>query len=251
MKRLNATDELWMPIADSGAAEQIVRRLGEALGSGVLRAGERLPSEADLSKRFFVSVMTVRKALAVLRSEGYIVTRQGREGGSYVAPEIEDRIAAIAAHKTFTPEQLRELTDWRCAISGEVAALAATRHAPSEITLLEAQIREIDANLSSTTSFRITDAQFHITLAEVSRSRRLMVAETEIQQELTRIIAPLPGGGLVRSNSHQQHSAILRPIKGGDPERARLKMIQHVESTFDWLIGLNLGSAKPVKAAGH
>lgn len=245
-----AADELWAPLIRGGASEQIFRRLGEAMGAGILRAGERLPSEPELAVRFGVSAMTVRQSLAVLRAEGYIQTRRGRSGGSYVADDIEERIAAVARRTPFTEEQLRELTDLRRAVSGEAAALAAERRNDADIAELERSLSVVDSTTDDSGSFRMNDARFHVLTAEIARSRRLIASETEIQEELTRLIVPLPGVKGVRSSSHQGHVEIVRHISDGDAAGARLSMILHAESTFDWLIGLHLGlSGEGARAA--
>lgn len=241
---IRAIDELWSPVLPGGASEQIVRRLGEAMGAGVLRAGERLPSESELAQRFSVSAMTVRQSLAVLRDEGYIETRRGRHGGSFVRIDIEERIAAVASKTPFTQAQLRELTDWRCAVSGEAAALAALRGTDGGIDELRTCLCETELLTPDSGSFRMSDARFHIMTAEIAQSRRLIAAETEIQQELTNLIAPLPGVAMVRSSSHRGHVAIVQAIGERDPETARTAMIQHAESTYDWLVGLHLGQSR-------
>ena len=43
------------PLQAEGAVEQIVRRLGEAIGAGVLAPGERLPSEVELAAQLGVA----------------------------------------------------------------------------------------------------------------------------------------------------------------------------------------------------
>ena len=76
------------PARPEGAVEQIVRRVGEAIGAGILEPGAQLPPEAELAARLQVAPMTLRQALAVLRSAGFIETRRGRGGGSFVR-EVE------------------------------------------------------------------------------------------------------------------------------------------------------------------
>ena len=79
-----ARDVLLGPVQQAGATEQVARRLGEAIGSGVFRPGERLPGEAELARQLEVAPMTLRQALAALREAGYITTVRGRAGGSFV-----------------------------------------------------------------------------------------------------------------------------------------------------------------------
>lgn len=68
-----------MPITPSERVEAFVR---ETIYSGEIRPGGRLPPELDLARDLDVSPVTVRRAIAHLRSEGYIETRSGR--GTYV-----------------------------------------------------------------------------------------------------------------------------------------------------------------------
>ncbi|WP_245647241.1 GntR family transcriptional regulator [Microtetraspora niveoalba] len=53
--------------------------------SGALRPREPVPSESALQAEHGVSRVTVRRAMALLRDQGWVVTIQGR--GSFVAPE--------------------------------------------------------------------------------------------------------------------------------------------------------------------
>lgn len=62
---------------------QLKDKIKKDIRGGVLRPGEKLPSEAQMQKEFGMSRVTVRNAMAELESEGYIVKAQGK--GSFVA----------------------------------------------------------------------------------------------------------------------------------------------------------------------
>lgn len=64
--------------ADSSLWEQVCERLEQELGTAHLPAGERLPSEAVLTKRFGVSRVTLRLALASLEHRGLVHPQAGR-----------------------------------------------------------------------------------------------------------------------------------------------------------------------------
>lgn len=55
----------------------IAATLRERINVGKLSAGKLLPSEAELSREFKVSRVTIRRALEVLREEGLVSARQG------------------------------------------------------------------------------------------------------------------------------------------------------------------------------
>lgn len=63
---------------------QLVSILKQQVASGILRAGDRLPSESQICKQYQVSPMTVRRAINILSDQGIVDTAQGR--GTFVKP---------------------------------------------------------------------------------------------------------------------------------------------------------------------
>ena len=66
------------PASRQPAWQQVVDAIGNAIRSGMLAAGEPLPSVREMSDLQDVPVATLQHALAVLAEEGLIVVRQGR-----------------------------------------------------------------------------------------------------------------------------------------------------------------------------
>jgi len=232
-------ESVFSPIGGEGLVEKTVRRLGEAIGMGLLRKGERLPPETELAAQFEISIMTLRQALTILRSTGYLETTRGRTGGTFVKHVTP---FAVASKETPTADELRELTEFRVAISGHAAALAAVRATSEDLESLAELVRAMKDD-SPFASFRQLDAQFHLSLASASGSRRLLAAEREIQQDLSRALT-LAGEEptqLQKVASNEQHARICGLIGANDPVRARAEMESHVRGTADMLVGLRLG----------
>src|SRR5918994_6822716 len=69
---------------------QLQELLKEQIESGGWKPGDRLPSEPELARRYAVSRVVVRQALAILQDDGQIVRIQGR--GTFVAePKLDAR----------------------------------------------------------------------------------------------------------------------------------------------------------------
>ena len=62
---------------------QVADVIRAGIADGTLAPGERLESGRDLAKKYGVAVMTMQKALAMLRDEHVLITRQGH--GTFVA----------------------------------------------------------------------------------------------------------------------------------------------------------------------
>ena len=226
------------PLHAEGAVEQIVRRVGEAIGAGVLAPGERLPSEVELAAQLGVAPMTLRQALQILREAGFVETRRGRNGGSFVR---DDPAALVVAGVPPTRAELRELTDWRRAVSAEAAALAADRATDAGHTAIAEAAAAAERAVGEFTTFRLVDARFHIAVAEASHSRRLVAAETQIQVEIAEMLRVVPGPRLARWVSQAGHEPIVAAILASDAAAAHEAMIRHIEGTYDWIVGLRLG----------
>ncbi|WP_188193673.1 GntR family transcriptional regulator [Nonomuraea sp. SYSU D8015] len=80
--------------------DQIARSLRQALASGALRPGDRLPPAKDLAEILKVNLHTVLRAYALLRDEGLLEVRRGR-GTVVVSPsekQIDPRLSQAVAH---------------------------------------------------------------------------------------------------------------------------------------------------------
>jgi GntR family transcriptional regulator len=69
--------------------QQIKTAILQGIETGEWAAGEMIPSEMDLARRFAVSQGTVRKAVQALAAESLLARRQGK--GTYVSSHLEAR----------------------------------------------------------------------------------------------------------------------------------------------------------------
>jgi GntR family transcriptional regulator, transcriptional repressor for pyruvate dehydrogenase complex len=149
--------------------------------------------------------------------------------------------ALVAGTSPPTRAELRELTDWRRAVSGEAAALAAERAEAEERVAIAEAAAVVESAVGRFAAFRLADARFHIAIAEAARSRRLVAAESQIQVETAEMLRFVPGPRLARAVSQAGHDPIVNAVLAGDAAAAHAAMTRHVEGTYDWVVGLRLG----------
>ncbi len=104
---------------------QIEDWLADAIATGRLAPGDRLPTEQDLAEWLGVSRMTLRHALAELAQRGLVTRSVGRSGGTFVAePKVEQDLTVLAGFS----EQLRRhglVAGARVLAAAEIRASAA------------------------------------------------------------------------------------------------------------------------------
>jgi len=229
-------------IGGPGLVEQAVRRIGEAIGLGLLEVGDRLPSEPELAEQLGIAPMTLRQALGILREAGYVETRRGRGGGTFVSRAAPPAPVRVARKRlaSFTVGDLRDLIDFRVATACAAAALASERATQTELGSLR-QLVEAMASASAYRDFRRADTRFHLSIASAAGSRRLAAAEASIQTEIADLLALIPHPPEALRVSNGQHRAILEAISRRDEDGARALTEAHVRGTGDFLIGLRLG----------
>jgi len=84
---------LLRPVREGNAFEETVERLLTVIKLGLVGPGERFPPERELAAQFGISRLTLREAIRELQQAGYVESRRGRAGGTFVtgAPPAPDR----------------------------------------------------------------------------------------------------------------------------------------------------------------
>jgi len=227
-------EAVFAPVRSYTAFEETVERLGTAIKLGLLPAGSRLPAERELCARLGIARSTLRQSLTALSQSGYVFATRGRGGGTFVAdpqPPAREPSQAVL-------EQWREICDQRFAVEIGVAMLAAERALAADLESLQRLLATLDASVEDFPTYRQADVRLHVALAAATRSRRLLSAMTEVQGQMTDLIACIAHPPEVLRSSNAQHRRLLAAVREGDAARAAGAMSEHLHGTEHVLAGL-------------
>jgi DNA-binding FadR family transcriptional regulator len=249
------TDEpfgaLLTPMPMRSAGERVAERFVTAIALGEFVSGERLPTERELAAMLEVSRTTVREAIQRLQASGYVRTRRGRGGGTFVAadmgPDSDEMI-----RRTLVPawQDLTELLEFRQLIEQLIARTAAERRDDQDV----AAIREaIDSYAKATTrdASRMADHALHQAIAAAAHNRHLVELSARIRREVSLGFDAEPYSPEVRHRAIRQHPALAEAVIAGSPDLAAQAAAEHFSLTENMLrelharIGLRSATAVP------
>ncbi|MFF2051682.1 FadR/GntR family transcriptional regulator [Leifsonia sp. NPDC058194] len=230
-----ARDAVFAQLADVGRAEQVSRRIADAIVLGVLVPGERLPSEAELARRFGVALVTAREGLGILREAGLVDTRRGRDGGSFVvAPDGGEDALLAARLRGLSQVELADLAVYVSAIAAGCADRAAERATPADGARLAAWLDT--ASFGTAADARRNAGGFLLELAVLSQSARLVREQIRLQAEY----GPLLWIGLHDPRPREEALASMRAtaasVATGNRPAARDAVTALVGSVTEWLL---------------
>ena len=181
--------------------------------AGRLKPGERLV-EDRLSAELGVSRVPVREALRGLSMEG-LVRLEPNRGASVT--EV-------------TPQLLAELVEVRTLLEALNARLAARRHDPEIVALLQDTLRRGNEAAQSGTADELAqlNAEFHERLAEASRNSVLSDIMRSLR-ERTGLAFSINGRARARED-WREHAGVLAAVIEGDEEIAALLAARHVKN---------------------
>jgi len=235
----------------SASGEQIAERFVTAIALGEFESGQRLPTERELAVMLEVSRTTVREAIQRLQASGYVRTRRGRGGGTFVAadmgPDSDEMI-----RRTLVPawQDLTELLEFRQLIEQLIARTAAERRDDQDV----AAIREaIDSYAKATTrdASRMADHALHQAIAAAAHNRHLVELSARIRREVSLGFDAEPYSPEVRHRAIRQHPALAEAVIAGSPDLAAQAAAEHFSLTENMLrelharIGLRSATAVP------
>ena len=212
-------------------AEQILQLIGEL----ELTSGDRMPTEQDLAVRLGASRTMVREAVKILSAIGRVRAQKGR--GLYVA-DGESMLGARRWSGFFLPTNLDHilmLFEFRRLQEAEASRLAATRASPAELRVIETAAQSCRDGYvrADKAEFEAGDDALHLGVATASHNFFLVAAvrEARLLQRQVSIIG-LRGIGGHASAAVEEHDAIFRAIRDGEPEAAAHAACVHLDNTL-------------------
>jgi GntR family transcriptional repressor for pyruvate dehydrogenase complex len=227
------------PVRGHHAFESCVEQLATTIRLGVYPLGSTLPSERELAARLNVSRATLREAMAALREAGLVETRRGRGGGTVVT--LKPRTPSARAAARISERRRRDWLDtleFRRIVEPGAAQLAARQSLSDEG---RGQLQQALAEVSGArrpADHRQADSRFHLTVAALTGSSRVIEAVTRVQSTLHEMLLAIPVLEANIAHSDRQHEALVRAVLAGRSERARKVMEEHCDDTAALLRGL-------------
>ena len=212
------------------AMEAVLAHLRSSIERGEYAVGEKLPSEAALSREFEVSRSVVREALRGLQALGLTESKSGK--GTFVTA------TGPADNPTFGPYSARDLIEVRRHVEIPVAGYAAVRRSQDDLDLLAHLLDRMDAETDNT-AWVALDSLFHITIAQASGNPVFGKVIEEIRDALARQSAFLNQLGDRRRQSNIEHQAIVAAIESRVESAAVAAMtahLEHVEATLNSIV---------------
>lgn len=220
-------------IAAEKLASAVVRQIEHLILRGILRPGDRLPSERELSERLGVSRPSLREAVAELSGRGLISTRAG--AGIYVADVLGNAFSPVLTRLFASHEDaLLDYISFRRDMEGLAAARAAVQGSDTDLALVEAIFRKMEAahDKRDPTDEAALDADFHMAIVEASHNV-IMLHMMRSMMDLLREGVFYNRSVMFRQRTTRdtlldQHRAINEALQARDPEAARLAVEAHL-----------------------
>lgn len=153
-------------------AELVAQRIETFIMDGILKPGQALPSERQLTQRLAVSRSALREGLQILRVRGLIETRHGK--GSFVANLIDAAVSKPLEHLLQAQGRtLYDLLEVRELLESEAAQLAASRGTEADHIMIRRRFQELeDLQMQDAAPEQVAraDHAFHAAICEASHN---------------------------------------------------------------------------------
>ncbi|MBW1945229.1 MAG: FadR family transcriptional regulator [Deltaproteobacteria bacterium] len=240
---MNEHQKLFKPIKNERTFEKVSRRIKRLIFDGVLKPGDRLPSETELAHQFDVSRQTIREGLRILELSGFITIQKGGSGGPLIQTTILNTINNLFLD-AFQLEKVttEELTLARFEIERVVMDYVIDRADDSDIQRLRENVQRARMKIENNLVAVDENIEFHNLLAEASKNHVFVMVVGSIaavvRDHTSRLTANLEGPDntgaysesvLKSKNAVDIHEKIVEAIEAKDRKKAKQLMESHLQ----------------------
>lgn len=219
----------YQPIKKSRLSDHVTNALLEMIKDKQLLPGNKLPSERELAEQFEVSRVSVREALKIMENIGYLESKVGVGGGTFVKEITLDTIIDPFTEFLESEENMViEMLDFRLIIETEFARIAANLRSEEDLAAIDLAVRAMRSEIRNGGIGLTGDNAFHEAVVKATHNnvfeKVLLMAKSILTKtrETTLRIANQP------EMSIEDHEKIYRAIIEKDGEKAAELMQSHL-----------------------
>jgi DNA-binding FadR family transcriptional regulator len=220
------------PLNRLGLPSQVAGLIRADIVRGVLKPGDKLPTEQELAALHGVSRAVIREAIAKLRHEGLVASRQGL--GAFVnSPEAGNSLT-IHPDSLAEPEDYRQIYELRLVLEAGAAEFAARNATPGDLDSIR---RCIDAMANVTElhgAYVETDISFHRAVAAATRNAFISLfinfVDVKLKESILLALKHLDFQS-TKAISVREHEDIFNAIRMRDAAAAAAAMRTHLQNS--------------------
>lgn len=219
-------------VSRQGLPSQVAAFVRFEILRGNLKPGDKLPTEQEFAAQHGVSRAVIREAIAKLRHEGLVVSRQGI--GAFVASPEAANSLTLEPNSLAVPEDYRHLYELRLMLETGAAELAAINRTEEDLAEMVRCIDNMAAVRDLHSAYVETDISFHRAVAGATKNPfvSLFIAFVDVKLQESILVA-LRSLDFTKTQaiSHDEHQRIYEAILARDPAGAAAAMRSHLTNS--------------------
>ncbi len=228
-----------LPRRPRGLVQEIVVAMAGDIRDGLIKPGDKLPTESKIMARFEVSRTVVREALSKLQASKLVETRHGV--GTFALKQQDTGNFKIAEEDFATVADVIAVLELRISLETEAAGLAALRRTNAHLLEMGAALSAFQDSINHDSDAVPSDFKFHMEVARATGNQHFADLMTYLGTMIiprTRVNTPssAPEGRMnYLQRVHGEHESIFAAIRNQDAAAARAAMRKHLANSQERL----------------
>jgi GntR family transcriptional regulator, transcriptional repressor for pyruvate dehydrogenase complex len=185
--------------------DEIARRLIQAIQSGTIAVGDRLPSERALCEQYSVSRAVVREALSQLKSEGLVTSRAG--SGVFVTGRTQRQAFRMQEVEIDEKNSLEMVMELLVAVEVAATRLAAVRRTPEDLKRIRRALIGMEYEIANDRLGDEEDFAFHQAIVDATHNPHFQALTAHLEHGARRVIRQ------ARSNTKHNHTDLVEAVQ--------------------------------------